>query len=222
LKIQDSRSLELVGVALVVWRRPDIQHDRVSDLRLVVVRVALGEAFHRIDIGLNAPGMRNLIVIGIEGEERIDIVALALAFGADAFALLKGGQPEHQVILGRGEMRIQQKAERNAPIRDGAVGIGLQRLLEYLFRRPVPERMLVAHAPVEAPLRQLIAGRREMDLAELLLRLVLGQSRLGRRQTYAQREDSTKRSVRHGFLPVHSALGRSHTVDPDGMPCQVY
>ena len=54
-----------------------------------------------------------------------------------------------------------------------AVRVGLRDLLENLLGGAVPERMLIAHRAIEAPLRDLIAGDGEMDVAELLISLAL-------------------------------------------------
>ena len=86
-----------------------------------------------------------------------------------AFAFWIAARPEREIGGGRRVMRIVEQAQRDAPIRDPAFGIGLERLLEYLFGFPVPERMLVAHAAVEPPLRRLVARGREMNGAEPLV-----------------------------------------------------
>ena len=70
-------------------------------------------------------------------------------------------------------MWVVEQAQRDAPIRDSAFGIGLDRLLENLLQFAVPERMLVAHAAVEPPLRGLVARGREMNGAEPLVGLFL-------------------------------------------------
>src|SRR5262249_29796364 len=48
-------SPELIGVSLVVGRRRNVQRDRVADLCFVVVGIALGQPFHGLEMGLNAP-----------------------------------------------------------------------------------------------------------------------------------------------------------------------
>jgi hypothetical protein len=53
--------------------------------------------------------MRNLIVIGIEGEERIDIVALALAFGADALPFSRAANPSTRLSLGGGKCGFSKR-----------------------------------------------------------------------------------------------------------------
>jgi len=73
---------------------------------------------------------------------------------------------------------------------DGALRIGLQRFLEKLLGRAVPERVLVAHGTVETPLRDLIAGGRKMDQAKPLFTCVLGEGRLGAGQPCRRRDDT--------------------------------
>ena len=69
------------------------------------------------------------------------------------------------------------RLRRDAPVGDPAFRIGLEHILEYLLGLPIPERMLVAHAAIEPPLRRLVARRREMDGAESLVGLFLAESR---------------------------------------------
>ena len=122
--------------------------------------------------------MRDLVVIGIEHRQRVDEIALAFGLGADRLRLLDGGKPEREIGGGRRVMRVVEQAQRDAPIRDAAFGIGLERLLEDLLGFAVPERMLVAHGAVEAPLRGLVARGREMNGAEPLVGLFLAEGRL--------------------------------------------
>ena len=44
---EDARGLHLVGVGLVGWQRCSIQYERIENLRLIVLRVARGDALHR-------------------------------------------------------------------------------------------------------------------------------------------------------------------------------
>jgi hypothetical protein len=73
-------------------------------------------------------------------------------------------------------MRIVEKAQRNAPVGDAALRVGLECLLENFLRLAIPERMLVTHGAVEAPLRDIVAGCLEMNSAESLVRFFLSQS----------------------------------------------
>jgi len=81
----------------------------------------------------------DLVVVGIEGEKRIDVVAFALGLGAERLALLQRGQPERKALGRRWGVRVVKQAERDAPIGDGASGVGVQRLLENRLRLPIPE-----------------------------------------------------------------------------------
>jgi hypothetical protein len=58
-----------------------------------------------------------------------------------------------------------------------ALRIGLHHLLKYLLRLTIPERVLVAHSPIEPPLRRLVTRRREMDIAKALISFILARSR---------------------------------------------
>ena len=99
-------------------------------------------------------------------------------FAPTALRLLDRRQPERQVGDRRWRVRIVEQAERDAPIGDPAFRVGLQHLLEQLLRLPVPERMLVAHGAIETSLRNLVARGVEMNRAESLVGLLLGEDRL--------------------------------------------
>jgi hypothetical protein len=74
-------------------------------------------------------------------------------------------------------MRIKEQAQSNTPVGNPALRIRLHHILKYLLRLTIPERVLVTHAPIEPPLRRVVAGRREMDVAEALLGFILAESR---------------------------------------------
>src|SRR5258706_4500050 len=97
--------------------------------------------------------MIDFVEVGIERGQRIDEITLALSLRADRLALLDCRKAERKIADGRRRMRIVQEAQRNAPIGDAAVRVGLEHLLEYALRLAVPERMLVTHGAIEAPLR---------------------------------------------------------------------
>ena len=86
-RLEDGRPLELVGVALVGRRGRRVQRERVMDLRLVVVGIALRNLLHRLRVGLRARQMGGFFEIGVHRSERIDVVAFALRFFADRFRL---------------------------------------------------------------------------------------------------------------------------------------
>jgi hypothetical protein len=154
---QDRRRLELVGIGLVGGRGRDVEREGVIDLCLVVLRVMLGDRLHRLEIGLQAGAVVDLVVVGVERGQRSDELVLARRLRADGLGLLKRGKPLLQICRQRRTERVEQQAHRDAPIGDGALRIGLERILENLLRSAIPERVLVAHAAVEAALRGLVA-----------------------------------------------------------------
>jgi hypothetical protein len=156
-RFEDRRTFELLGVGLVGGRSRRIQRDGVRDLRLVVVGVFCRQRFHGFHERDAALTMAELVVVDVHDGEGVDVVAFPLGLGAGRLGLLDGGEPERQIGRGDRVVRIVQQRQRNAPVRDGAVRIGLQRLLEYLLRRAVPERMLIAQRAVDPPLRDLVA-----------------------------------------------------------------
>ncbi len=111
--------------------------------------------------------MINLVVVGVHGAERREIVTLALGLGADGLSFRECGGTFGKVLRGRRGVGVPEQAERNAPIGDRALGISLQHLLESLLRSAVPEGMLVEHAAVEQLLRVRLARCLEVNPAEL-------------------------------------------------------
>src|ERR671929_305273 len=101
--------------------------------------------------------MIDLIEIGVERGHRIDEIALALGFGADCLCLLDRGKAERKVADRRRRVRVVEKTERNAPIGDATVRVGLEYLLEQLLRLAIPERMLIAHRAIKTALGNVVA-----------------------------------------------------------------
>ena len=87
-RLEDRRAFELVGVGLVGGRGRGVEGERVVDLRLVVVGIALRQRLHRLGISQKARAVVDLFVVGVHGRERVHVVALALGLGADGLALL--------------------------------------------------------------------------------------------------------------------------------------
>jgi hypothetical protein len=171
--LEDRRALELIGIGLVRRRRRDVERDGVGDLRFVVLGIARHQGFHRQEIGLQAGAVVDLIVIDVHDGKRVDIVALALRLGADRLGLFDGRKPEREIGCRRHRERIAQQRQRDAPIGHTAFRIGFRNILEYLFGLAMPERMLVAHGPIEAALRRLVARGGEVDGTEPLIRFIL-------------------------------------------------
>src|SRR5260370_3389189 len=132
--LQDGRGLELAGIGLVVRRSGGVERERIMDLRFVVIRIARGQLFHGLGVGQQARAVIDLVVVGVHGAERREVVALALGLGAGAFRFRQRGRTLGEVLRRRRGMGIPQQAERNAPIGDGALWIGLQHILAGLLR----------------------------------------------------------------------------------------
>ena len=176
--LQDGGRLELVGVGLVVRRGGDIECERVEQLRLVVARIPLRKLLHGLEIALDARAMRDLVVVGEQNGQGGDVVPFPRRLRPDRLAFLERGDRARQIARRRrADERIVEQAERDPPIGDGAFGIGLERVLENLPGRAVPERMLVSHPTVEPPLRRLVARDREMNAPQSLVGVLLAESR---------------------------------------------
>src|SRR2546427_12808465 len=93
-RLQDQGAFELIGIGLVARRGSYVERDRVSDLRLFVIGIARSKRLLRLKEGLNARAMVDLVVIGIERQEGVDVVALALRLGTDGLSLLQGSEAE--------------------------------------------------------------------------------------------------------------------------------
>src|SRR5262245_33855894 len=156
-RFKDRGALELHRVGLISRRGGDVEFYRVENLSLIVTWIRLRHCLHRFEIRKYAGAMIDFVVIGIEGGHRIDEIALALRLGADRLALLDRRKPKREVPHWRRGVRVIEKAQRDPPIGNAAVGIRLEYLLEQLLRLSIPERMLVAHGSIEAALRHLVA-----------------------------------------------------------------
>ena len=202
-RLQDRRAFELIGIGLVGRRSRRVERQRVVDLRLVVIRIALRQLLHGLGIGQDAGAVIDFVVVGVHDCKRIDVVAFALRLGADALSLGDRGGAFGEIFRGRWTCGFNSKLKRNAPIGDPALGIGLQHILEDFLRRAVPERVLVQHCPVEEFLRFRRARRLEMHLAELAV-VHLCEGRLGERKQCGCGESDCccVRDFDHDVLPV--------------------
>src|SRR5712664_1661204 len=108
-RFQDRRSLELAGVGLVSRRRRGIQRERIVDLRLIVVWIALGQLFHSLRIGLYAGAMIDSLVVGVHDRKRVQLIELALRLGTDALSLRDRGSAFDEVLRGCRDVRIPQQ-----------------------------------------------------------------------------------------------------------------
>src|SRR5262249_53027258 len=142
-RLENRCSLELHRIGLIAGRCRDIEFDRIEDLRFIVIRIGLRHALHGLEVGKHAGAMIDLVKVGIERGQRIDEIALALSLCADRLALLDRRKAKRKIADRWRGVRIVEQAQRNAPIGDAAVRIGLEYLLEYFLRLTIPERMLI-------------------------------------------------------------------------------
>ena len=106
---QDSRTFQLIGIGLVRRRSPDIERQSIVDLRFIVIWISSCELLHRFEIVQHAGAMVDLIVIGIHGGERFEIVALTLSLGANPLAFDQCGSTISKILGWRYSVWIPQK-----------------------------------------------------------------------------------------------------------------
>jgi len=138
-RLQDGCAFELIGIAFICRRRRDVERDGISDLRFVILGITCRQCLHRLEIGLHATTVVDLVVIDVHDGERVDVVALALRLGADGLGLLDGRKPEREIRRRRRAVRIVEQRQRDAPEGHAAFGIGLRDILEYLLGLAIPE-----------------------------------------------------------------------------------
>jgi hypothetical protein len=129
-RLEDCCALELHCISLIARGRCNVELDGVQYLGFVVVRITLRHAFHGLEIGEDAGAMVDFVIIRIERRQRIDEVALAWSLRADRLGLLDCRNAKWQVFDGRRRMWIVEEAQRNTPIGDAAVPVGLEYFLE--------------------------------------------------------------------------------------------
>ena len=78
------------------------------DLCLVVVWIALRQAFHRLRIGYDAGAVIYLVVIGIHHRQRVDITFLALGLEADRSRFLDCCRALREILHRRRRMGVPQ------------------------------------------------------------------------------------------------------------------
>src|SRR5262249_20578843 len=81
-RLQQHNACELVRIGLIVGRSCNIEHNRVADLSLIIVRITLSQGFHRLQVRLYPLAMWDSLMIRVESEQSVDIVTLALRLSA--------------------------------------------------------------------------------------------------------------------------------------------
>src|SRR5499427_7567356 len=167
--LQDGDRLELVSVAHVGLRGRRLQGQRIENLYLVVVRVALRHLLHRVVVGAQAGLDVGLVMISVVSANRVDPAALAIRLRANLARLLQRS-PGRIGILARRRtaQRVAEQIHRYAPIGDGATGILLEDSLENAARDLEPVGMDHRDTALELRLHLRIAGGWEAQRAKLL------------------------------------------------------
>jgi hypothetical protein len=138
-RLQKRNAFELVRIGLIVGRSCNIEHNRVADLSLIIVRITLSQGFHRLQVRLYPLAMWDSLMIRVESEQSVDIVTLALHLSAERPALFQRCQTERKILCRRRDVRIEQETERNSPVGNRAFGVGRKCFLEQTFRLAIPE-----------------------------------------------------------------------------------
>ncbi len=110
---EDSRTFELVGIGLVGGQSRGVEGQRVVDLRLVVVRVALCQCLHRLGVSLCAREMTEFVMVDIDEGKRVDVVALALGLGADTFSFAIAAVPSTDSLQASGRADLTTSSARS-------------------------------------------------------------------------------------------------------------
>ncbi len=76
--LQKRRGFDLVGIGQVAFLRRGLQRQRIIDLHLVIVGIALRHALHRGIVGCQSGTHGNLVMVAEIGAQRLDPVALTL------------------------------------------------------------------------------------------------------------------------------------------------
>src|SRR5262249_60732655 len=75
--LENGAGLQLILVGLVEAVGGREQRQRVEDARLDILGIALREPLHLAHIGARARAMVELVMIGVESRERLEVIAFA-------------------------------------------------------------------------------------------------------------------------------------------------
>ncbi len=104
--LQDGCAFELIGISLVGRRRRRVERQRVMDLRLVVVGIALRQLFHGLGISHDARVVIDLVVVGVHDAERVHVIALTLRFRTNSLRLSNRGSALGEILHRRRDVGI--------------------------------------------------------------------------------------------------------------------
>ncbi len=136
---EDGRRFALVRIGLVGRQRRRVERQRVEYAGLPVIRIAQIDLLHRLLVGKAARAVIRGAPVLVECADRLDVVSLAIGFGADAARLLnRGGAGFQRRLAGRVPQWVPY-AHRHAPLSHGTGGIRLANGGESLDGFGVPE-----------------------------------------------------------------------------------
>ena len=173
-RVEDGGGLLLYGVRLVGEGDGAEQREAVEDGGLAVLGMARVDRLHGAGEGGRAGGMVEPAALGIEGLQRLHVVALARGRGRGILRLLDLGQAARQVGRAgrrrgvRGRPHGMEERHRDAPVGHRARGIGGEDLAEGQLRLLVGEGVQESRGPAELRPGGGGAGDGEVDGAELL------------------------------------------------------
>ena len=136
---QDFAARDLILVGLVERIGGGEQRERIEDLRLAVVGIALRDLLHLRRVSPRARRMVELVGIGVERRQRVDVIRLARRFARYRPRLLDRVEPFLEIVGPRRRPQLVPHAHGHSPIAHRALGVGFTQRGELLERLPVPE-----------------------------------------------------------------------------------
>ncbi len=157
-------------------------------LGLVIIGIALRQLLHRLVVGGEPDIDRSFVEVAVVDAQSLDPIALALGLGAYLARLFERRPGGRRVRpRRRGDERVVEQVERDAPIGDRACGILLQDALKRMACDQEPEGMEHGDAALEFGLHLRIAGRGEAQPAQS--RVLLGERVAARRNHHDACQD---------------------------------
>ncbi len=190
--LQNLAGLELILVGLVETVGGGEQRQRVEDPRFTIVGVALRDRLHLAHVGGCARAVIELVVIGVEGRQRVEIVAFARRLRAQRQRLRDGVASFLQVGRRRRRPNLVPDAHGDTPIRHGAIGFGLGDRGKFLQRLPVPERVQGRERGIEARLNVGAARDGKAHVPSAALHQIMGVALGGGAARRAERKHRGK------------------------------
>jgi hypothetical protein len=162
---QDGAGRKLVLVGLVQRIGRGKERKRIEDPRFAVVGMVLRDGFHFLGIGERARAVVELVAIGVEDCERLDVIAFTRRFAGRRARLLDRLLANLETGGLRRRPELIPHAHGEAPMRHRAIGIALRDRREFLACLLVPEGVQRRERSVEARLHSAPAGGREYQVA---------------------------------------------------------